>query len=67
MSYLVVLLASLACHGPPNRNQAGLAIPAGVERVTVRAHDLSTGWGGREVTVDLAVAQGPDFVVERHP
>ncbi len=50
---------------PFTRSQSGIAIPDGVMEVTVRAHDLVDGWGGREVTVDLTQASGPDYEVER--
>lgn len=50
---------------PFTRSQAGIAIPAEVTQVTVRAHDLVAGWGGQEVVVDLTVASGDLFTVER--
>jgi hypothetical protein len=36
-----------------------------VTQVTVRAHDLVDGYGGRQVLVDLTVESGADFRVER--
>jgi hypothetical protein len=50
---------------PFTRSQSGIAIPDSVTAVTVRAHDLVDGWGGREVMVDLTQASGPDYEVER--
>ena len=50
---------------PFTRSQSGIVIPEGVEQVTVRAHDLVDGWGGKAVVVDLSQASGPDFEVER--
>ncbi len=50
---------------PFTRSQSGVAIPDGVTQVTVRAHDLVDGWGGREVVVDLSAEQGDRFEVER--
>lgn len=50
---------------PFTRSQSGIAIPAGVEQVRVRAHDLVDGWGGREIVVDLSRSSGPGFEVER--
>lgn len=50
---------------PFTRSQSGIVIPAGVEQVTVRAHDLVDGWGGKVVVVDLSQASGPDFEVMR--
>ena len=50
---------------PFTRSQSSLQIPAGIETVTVRAHDIVFGFGGREVDVNLLLASGPDFIVER--
>jgi hypothetical protein len=52
---------------PFTRSQSGIAIPSGVTKVTVRAHDLVDGFGGREVVVDLTVTTAQDFEVERSP
>ena len=52
---------------PFTRSQSGIAIPAGVSAVRVRAHDLVDGFGGREVMVDLSAGSGTDFEVERQP
>ena len=52
---------------PFTRSQSGIEIPRGVTRVSVRAHDIVDGFGGREVTVDLSVGHGDDFVVSRPP
>ncbi|MGB3716763.1 MAG: hypothetical protein WA996_20275 [Candidatus Promineifilaceae bacterium] len=50
---------------PFTRNQGGIVVPQDITRLTVRAHDIVDGFGGVEVKVDLSVASGPDFVVER--
>jgi len=50
---------------PFTRSQSGIAIPAGVDQVRVRAHDLVHGFGGREVVVDLTAVAGPNFEIER--
>lgn len=50
---------------PFTRSQSGITIPPDVTQVTVRAHDLMDGWGGREVAVDLTAASGPNFEVQR--
>ncbi len=50
---------------PFTRSQSGITIPPDVTSVTVRAHDIVDGFGGREVVVDLSVSEGADFVVER--
>ncbi|MGD8516576.1 MAG: hypothetical protein PVG54_06370 [Anaerolineae bacterium] len=50
---------------PFTRSQSGIVIAADITQVRVRAHDLVDGFGGREVTVDLTAASGPDFEVER--
>lgn len=47
------------------RSQSGILIPPEVTRVTVRAHDLVDGWGGKTVTVDLSQTFGPGFEVQR--
>ncbi|MFC2029712.1 hypothetical protein ACFLWA_03180 [Chloroflexota bacterium] len=51
---------------PFTRSQSGIAIPAGVTQVIVRAHDLVDGFGGREVLVNLTVTSGEGFEVERN-
>jgi hypothetical protein len=50
---------------PFTRSQSGIVIPASETRVRVRAHDLVDGFGGREALVDLTVASGKGFEVER--
>jgi hypothetical protein len=50
---------------PFTRSQSGIEIPDGVTNVTVRAHDLVDGFGGKEVVVDLEKESGPGFEVER--
>ncbi len=52
---------------PFTRSQSGLTIPDGVTQVTVRAHDLLDGFGGKEIIVDLTAGSGPGFEVERVP
>jgi hypothetical protein len=52
---------------PFTRSQSGIAIPAGVTQVRVRAHDLVDGYGGREVLVDLTIRAGEGFEVEASP
>ena len=41
---------------PFTRSQSRLVIPEGVQRVTVRAHELKHGFGGKSVEVDLPPA-----------
>lgn len=50
---------------PFTRSQSGIVIPPEATLVTVRAHDLVDGWGGREAVVDLGAASGPNFEVQR--
>ena len=50
---------------PFTRSQGGIRIPNGVKWLKVRAHDLVDGFGGREVTVNLALDKGEDFEVSR--
>lgn len=49
---------------PFTRSQRGIAIPAGVDKVIVRAHDILDGFGGQEVLVDLNKRNGDNFEVE---
>lgn len=39
---------------PFTRSQSGIAIPDGVSSVSIRAHDKVHGWGGAELSVELA-------------
>ena len=48
---------------PFTRSQSNITIPANVTTVSVRAHDLVDGFGGREVVVDLTAVSGSDFSV----
>lgn len=38
---------------PFTRSLGGVEIPAGLDNVTVRAHDSMHGYGGKEITVDV--------------
>ncbi len=50
---------------PFTRSQSGVIIEPAISEVTVRAHDLVDGFGGRTVTVDLLREKGPDYEVNR--
>lgn len=50
---------------PFTRSQSRIRIPDGVTQVTVRAHSLVRGFGGREVVVDLTKDSGDGFEVQR--
>ena len=50
---------------PFTRSQSNIPIPTEVTTVTVRAHDLVDGFGGQEVIVDLTVASGENFEVNK--
>ncbi len=50
---------------PFTRSLSGVAVPAGVTRVSVVAHDRVHGWSPNPVVVDLARARGDRFQVER--
>ena len=50
---------------PFTRSQNRIVIPEDVTTVTVRAHDLVDGFGGREVVVNLEADKGEGFTVER--
>jgi hypothetical protein len=49
---------------PFTRSQNNIIIPPDVTEVTVRAHDLVDGFGGKEVVVDLTAVSGPNFEIE---
>ena len=49
---------------PFTRSQSGIVIPENILSVTVRAHDLVDGFGGKEVVVDLTKSVGDNFEVE---
>jgi len=48
-----VLLHPHETEQPFTRSMGGVAVPAGVTRVRVRAHDKVHGYGGAEMEVDL--------------
>ncbi len=48
-----VLLHPHVNEQPFARSLAGVEVPSGIKRVTLRAHDLVHGHGGAEVVVDL--------------
>ncbi len=48
-----VLLHPHVGEQPFTRSLGGIAIPAGIDRVILRAHDSVHGLGGAEVTVEL--------------
>lgn len=50
---------------PFTRSQSGIAIPAGLNRVLVRAKCSVHGFGGREILVDLSHGQGEDYQVQK--
>lgn len=50
---------------PFTRSQRNIEIPPDITQVIVRAKDNVEGFGGREVLVDLTVAQGKHFEVTR--
>ena len=48
-----VLLHPHESEPPFTRSLGGVKVPAGVSRVTLRAHDSVHGYGGREMAVEL--------------
>ncbi len=50
---------------PFTRSQSNIAIPPEITEVTVRAHDLVDGFGGKEVVVDLTAVSGSNYEVEK--
>ena len=51
---------------PFTRSQSRLKISASVEYVTVRAHDLVHGFGGKEVQINLNSGNGDDYEIIRY-
>lgn len=49
---------------PFTRSQSGIRIPYGVTSVTVRAHSLVRGFGGREITLDMTRSKGDHYEVQ---
>ncbi len=49
-----VLLHPHEAEQPFTRSLGGVKIPAGTRTVTLRAHDSEHGYGGQELTVELA-------------
>ena len=49
----------------PGVNLVDIVIPPDITQVTVRAHDLVDGFGGKEVLVDLTAVSGSNFEVEK--
>jgi hypothetical protein len=50
---------------PFTRSQGGIRVPPGVTRLTVRAHDIVDGFGGRSVEIDLNRDSGDGYTIER--
>ena len=51
---------------PFTRSQSRLKIPASVQYVTVRAHDLVHGFGGKELKINLESDGGEGYEITRH-
>lgn len=50
---------------PFTRSQAGLVVPEGVQTLTVKAHDLVHGFGGKEVVLNLSSETGEGYEIIR--
>jgi len=50
---------------PFTRSQSGIQIPKGTRYLTVRAHDLVDGFGGKEVRIDLNTDSGPGYEIQQ--
>lgn len=50
---------------PFTRSQNGIDIPVGTTSITVRAHDIVDGFGGKEIVMDLASDKGPGYSISR--
>ena len=51
---------------PFTRSQGRLKIPESMTTVSVRAHDIVDGFGGKEIIVDLTKDSGPGYTVTRN-
>jgi len=51
---------------PFTRSQSRLKIPASAQYVTVRAHDLVHGFGGKEIQVNLESGDGEDYEITHY-
>ncbi len=50
---------------PFTRSQSGITIPNGIQSVTVRAHDIVDGFGGKQITLDLSTESGPGYTISK--
>ena len=50
---------------PFTRSQSGIEVPEGTTTLTVRAHDLKNGFGGKVITLDLQRSKGPGYQIRR--
>ena len=60
-----LLLHPHAEEQPFTRSQSGILLPADAVLLTVRAHDIVDGFGGREIVIDLRLSEGTDFEIHR--
>jgi len=51
---------------PFTRSQSGLHVPEGATILTVRAHDIVHGFGGKEITINLDTEEGPGYRITRN-
>ena len=49
---------------PFTRSQSGIAVPERTSTLTVRAHDIVDGFGGKTVTIDLSAAKGQNYEIQ---
>ncbi|RUA17989.1 MAG: hypothetical protein DSY55_01095 [Clostridia bacterium] len=66
-SFTRLLLHPHVGEQPFTRSQSGIRIPEGVTSVTVRAHSLVRGFGGREITLDITRPKGDHYEVQSVP
>ncbi|RTZ97330.1 MAG: hypothetical protein DSY90_08045 [Deltaproteobacteria bacterium] len=43
-----------------------MKLPAGVEKIRVRAHDLVSGFGGKKIILDLSKTRGAHYTVRHY-
>lgn len=50
---------------PFTRSESRLQVPEGTKSLTVRAHDIVDGFGGKEIVIDLASQSGAGYEISR--
>ena len=62
--FLVFTPFTAHSQGKPDERE-GYSDKADAVLLTVRAHDIVDGFGGREIVIDLRLSEGTDFEIHR--